>query len=83
MLVLPHESSELDVPAVLLRPDGHVAWGGEDQQDWPERVGECFDPPPTSLDQQHPRLLLIKGGPGTGKTMVALHRVASLLSTRL
>ncbi|WP_459755858.1 aromatic-ring hydroxylase C-terminal domain-containing protein [Streptomyces sennicomposti] len=24
---------ELDVPAVLLRPDGHVAWAGEDQQD--------------------------------------------------
>ncbi|MFC5886343.1 rifampin monooxygenase [Kitasatospora sp. CM 4170] len=25
-------SAELDVPAVLLRPDGHVAWIGEDQQ---------------------------------------------------
>ncbi|MFF5250258.1 rifampin monooxygenase [Streptosporangium sp. NPDC000095] len=24
---------ELDVPAVLLRPDGHVAWVGEDQQE--------------------------------------------------
>ncbi|MEV7682793.1 rifampin monooxygenase [Streptomyces sp. NPDC088341] len=24
---------ELDVPAALLRPDGHVAWIGEDQQD--------------------------------------------------
>ncbi|MGW5879902.1 rifampin monooxygenase [Nocardiopsis terrae] len=24
-------SEELDVPAVLLRPDGHVAWAGEDQ----------------------------------------------------
>ena len=33
MLVLPHVSEELDVPAVLLRPDGHVAWVGEDQQD--------------------------------------------------
>jgi 2-polyprenyl-6-methoxyphenol hydroxylase-like FAD-dependent oxidoreductase len=26
-------SEELDVPSVLLRPDGHVAWVGEDQQD--------------------------------------------------
>ena len=25
-------SEELDVPAVLLRPDGHVAWVGEDQR---------------------------------------------------
>lgn len=24
-------SDELDVPAVLLRPDGHVAWAGDDQ----------------------------------------------------
>ncbi|MFJ8936714.1 rifampin monooxygenase [Streptomyces sp. NPDC102365] len=26
-------SEQLDVPAVLLRPDGHVAWAGEDQED--------------------------------------------------
>ena len=26
-------SEELDVPAALLRPDGHVAWIGEDQQE--------------------------------------------------
>ncbi|WP_280669594.1 MULTISPECIES: rifampin monooxygenase [unclassified Kitasatospora] len=30
-------SDELDVPAVLLRPDGHVAWVGDDQQ---ELLGE-------------------------------------------
>jgi 2-polyprenyl-6-methoxyphenol hydroxylase-like FAD-dependent oxidoreductase len=26
-------SEELDVPAALLRPDGHVAWAGEDQEE--------------------------------------------------
>ena len=26
-------SKDLDVPAALLRPDGHVAWIGEGQQD--------------------------------------------------
>ncbi|MFF7366756.1 rifampin monooxygenase [Streptomyces tricolor] len=33
---------ELDVPAVLLRPDGHVAWAGEDQQDLLVRLGTWF-----------------------------------------
>ncbi|MET3807850.1 2-polyprenyl-6-methoxyphenol hydroxylase-like FAD-dependent oxidoreductase [Nakamurella sp. UYEF19] len=27
------DTEELDVPAVLLRPDGHIAWVGDDQQD--------------------------------------------------
>jgi 2-polyprenyl-6-methoxyphenol hydroxylase-like FAD-dependent oxidoreductase len=33
---------ELDVPAVLLRPDGHVAWVGEDQQELLSRLPEWF-----------------------------------------
>ncbi|WAP53685.1 rifampin monooxygenase [Streptomyces sp. S465] len=35
-------SEELDVPAVLLRPDGHVAWAGEDQRDLLGRMPEWF-----------------------------------------
>ncbi|MFJ3947269.1 rifampin monooxygenase [Streptomyces griseoaurantiacus] len=33
------DGERLDVPAVLLRPDGHVAWAGDDQ-------GELLDRPP-------------------------------------
>ncbi|MEV7969227.1 rifampin monooxygenase [Sphaerisporangium sp. NPDC088356] len=35
-------SEELDVPAVLLRPDGHVAWVGDDQQDLLSRLPRWF-----------------------------------------
>ncbi|WP_393055938.1 rifampin monooxygenase [Streptomyces sp. LN549] len=35
-------SEELDVPAVLLRPDGHVAWAGEDQQELLDRLPRWF-----------------------------------------
>ncbi|MDR7304189.1 rifampin monooxygenase [Haloactinomyces albus] len=35
-------SEELDVPAVLLRPDGHVAWAGDDQQDLLGRLPTWF-----------------------------------------
>ncbi|MFE6286639.1 rifampin monooxygenase [Streptomyces sp. NPDC057877] len=35
-------AEELDVPAVLLRPDGHVAWVGEDQRDLCERLPVWF-----------------------------------------
>ena len=38
-------SEELDVPAVLLRPDGHVAWVGEDQQDLLGRLPRWFGAP--------------------------------------
>lgn len=33
---------ELDVPAVLLRPDGHVAWVGEDQRELLARLPRWF-----------------------------------------
>ncbi len=35
-------SEELEVPAVLLRPDGHVAWVGADQQDLVGRLPKWF-----------------------------------------
>ena len=35
-------SDDLDVPAVLLRPDGHVAWVGEDQQDLLSQLPKWF-----------------------------------------
>ncbi|MFJ2111572.1 rifampin monooxygenase [Streptomyces sp. NPDC087850] len=33
---------ELDAPAVLLRPDGHVAWAGEDQRELEARLPKWF-----------------------------------------
>ncbi|QGZ47302.1 rifampin monooxygenase [Streptomyces sp. QHH-9511] len=35
-------SEELDAPAVLLRPDGHVAWVGDDHQDLLGRLSQWF-----------------------------------------
>ena len=35
-------SEELDVPAALLRPDGHVAWVGEDQQELLGQLSRWF-----------------------------------------
>jgi 2-polyprenyl-6-methoxyphenol hydroxylase-like FAD-dependent oxidoreductase len=35
-------SEELDVPAALLRPDGHVAWVGADQQDLLSQLPRWF-----------------------------------------
>jgi 2-polyprenyl-6-methoxyphenol hydroxylase-like FAD-dependent oxidoreductase len=38
-------SEELDLPAVLLRPDGHVAWVGEDQTDLLSQMAKWFGAP--------------------------------------
>ncbi|MET8678452.1 hypothetical protein ABZW18_12925 [Streptomyces sp. NPDC004647] len=35
-------SEELDAPAALLRPDGHVAWVGEDQRDLLSQLPKWF-----------------------------------------
>ncbi|RVW09418.1 rifampin monooxygenase [Prescottella agglutinans] len=37
--------AELDVPAALLRPDGHVAWVGDDQQDLADHLLRWFGIP--------------------------------------
>jgi hypothetical protein len=38
-------SEELDVPAALLRPDGHVAWAGDDQQELLTQLARWFGAP--------------------------------------
>ncbi|WP_086668502.1 rifampin monooxygenase [Lentzea kentuckyensis] len=35
-------SEELDVPALLIRPDGHVAWAGDDQQSLDDQLARWF-----------------------------------------
>ncbi len=42
-------SVELDVPAALLRPDGHVAWAGSDQQVMLVQLSEWFGAPGSHL----------------------------------
>ena len=43
--VIADPTAALDVPAVLLRPDGHVAWIGEDQQDLNDHLARWFGAP--------------------------------------
>jgi 2-polyprenyl-6-methoxyphenol hydroxylase-like FAD-dependent oxidoreductase len=39
---LADPAAELDVPALLLRPDGHVAWAGDDQQNLDVQLSRWF-----------------------------------------
>ncbi|MFB7873815.1 FAD-dependent monooxygenase [Nocardia sp. NPDC056064] len=43
--LLTEPTAALDAPAVLLRPDGHVAWIGDDQQSLNEQLVRWFGPP--------------------------------------
>ncbi|MEV4551079.1 rifampin monooxygenase [Nonomuraea wenchangensis] len=42
---LADPSAALDVPCVLLRPDGHVAWIGDNQQDLNDHLSRWFGKP--------------------------------------
>lgn len=42
---LADPTAALDVPCVLLRPDGHVAWIGDDQQDLDDHLSRWFGKP--------------------------------------
>lgn len=42
---LADPAAALDVPCVLLRPDGHVAWIGDDQQDLDDHLSRWFGDP--------------------------------------
>ncbi|WP_020671042.1 rifampin monooxygenase [Amycolatopsis nigrescens] len=42
---LADPTAALDVPCVLLRPDGHVAWIGDDQRDLDDQLSRWFGEP--------------------------------------
>jgi hypothetical protein len=42
---LPDHTAALDAPGVLLRPDGHVAWIGDDQRDLDDHLSRWFGEP--------------------------------------
>src|SRR5690606_9660952 len=42
---VPERCDELDAPAVLLRPDGYVAWAGHDVAELREHLGRWFGAP--------------------------------------
>jgi 2-polyprenyl-6-methoxyphenol hydroxylase-like FAD-dependent oxidoreductase len=42
---LADPTADLDVPCVLLRPDGHIAWIGDDQRDLDDHLARWFGEP--------------------------------------
>ncbi|MDR6978381.1 2-polyprenyl-6-methoxyphenol hydroxylase-like FAD-dependent oxidoreductase [Streptomyces sp. 3330] len=44
---LADPAAPLDVPCVLLRPDGHIAWIGDDQRDLDDHLSRWFGEPAT------------------------------------
>jgi hypothetical protein len=51
---LADPTAALDVPCVLLRPDGHVAWIGDDQQDLDDHLSRWFGKPANCHQRRRP-----------------------------
>lgn len=56
-------SAELDVPAVLLRPDGHVAWVGDEQENLLELLPRWFGASGTFQKPKLPMAARAEAGP--------------------
>ena len=76
---LADPTAALDVPAVLLRPDGHVAWIGDDQQDLDDHLARWFGEP-TALIRRPARP---DHGAGRRQTLSHLALVAVPAGVRL
>ena len=46
---LADPTAALEVPAVLIRPDGYLAWIGDDQQDLDDHLSRWFGMPATDV----------------------------------